>query len=294
MLITETQLKELIKKILLEDAIGIAKGVGKDILTGEVTANVNSGELVEYLESLEKISGTLSEFLGIPEVVWAEHEIASLTEIPAIQSLFKYLGSHVDMFNNLLNAPLVSSVLGAGAAVVPVVIGFAALPLAINQTLKNLASVEGMLRNHHDKMADGLKNENGEMQYDDLAEEFDGNSLIKRLSGANGREDIVKMLAVDMIAQTGSYIIAQKLHGDGIIDKDFLGKVLIQRNKMMDHHVDLKAIQKESDNQIKNKAVMLGLVCNILKASGVSLGPIGADDIVKGLKNAGDFVATVN
>ncbi len=294
MLVTETQLKELIKKILLEDTIGIAKGVGRDMLTGKVTADIDSGEVVGYLESLEKIAGTLSEFFGIPEVVWAEREIEILTQIPELRSLFKYLGSHVDMFNNLLNAPLLSSVLGVGAAVMPVVIGFAALPLAINQTLKNLASVEGMLRNHYDKMPDGLKNENGEMTYDNLADKFDASSFIKRLSGANGREDIVKMLAVDMIADTGEGVIAQKLHGDGIIDKDFVGRVLNKRNKMMDHHVDLKAIQKESDNQIKNKAVMLGLVCNILKASGVTLGPIGADDIVKGLKGVGDFVATVN
>jgi len=38
---------------------------------------------------------------------------------------------------------------------------------------------------------------------------------------------------------------------------------------------------------------MLGLVCNILKATGVSLGPIGADDVLKILKGGADFVATI-
>ena len=294
MLITERQLKELIKKILLEDVTDIAKGLGKDMLTGQVAAEVSSGEFVEEVETLEKIAEALSKYLGIPDVVWAEKEVELLMNVPQLQTLIKYLGSKVDVFNNLLNAPLLSTVIGGVATIIPVVIGFAALPVAIGTTLDNLASVEGMLRNHYRTMAKSQLNDKGKMQYEDLAEKFEPRSFIRKNSGAMGREDVIKILAVDMIAETGAGVIAQKLHGEGIIDADFLGRVLKKRNEMIDHHVDLEVIQSESDTQIKNKAVMLGLACNILKATGVSLGPIGADDILKILKSGADVASTIS
>ena len=294
MLITERQLKELIQKVLLEDIAGITKGVGKDMLTGTVAAEVSSGKFVDELETLEKISETLSKYLDIPGVVWAEQEVEVLMNTPELARIIRYLGSKVDVFNNLFNSPLLSTVLGSVAAVIPVVISFAALPIAIGTTLDNLASVEGMLRNHHKTMTKSLLNDKGEMQYEDLARKFEENSKIRTRSGAMGREDVIKMLAVDMIADTGTYVIAQKLHGEGIIDADFLGRVLKKRFEMMDHHVDMEAIQSESDNQIKNKAVMLGLACNILKASGFSVGPVGTDDLLKIVASGVNMAGTLS
>lgn len=292
MLLTEKELRKIIRQILNEDIVGtIAKG-GEEVLKSKYTdgAVVSTGEIESATALMQSITDTLAKYLDIKDVKWAEKEIEFLMRNPALKTVFDKIAPYVDKIDNLINSPLAAKVLRAGSEVIPILIAFCALPSAIGMILDNLGQVEGMLENQK-KYNDGKT-----LSYEDLAKEFDASSMIKRLSGANGRDDIIKILAMDLINkidanEPGKYVV-QKLHEDGVIDDDFKNRVLKKRFELKKEHIDMKEIQRLAKTaEIKHKGIMLGLFCNMLKAGGVNVGPVGADDVVKLISSATGITA---
>jgi hypothetical protein len=257
-------------------------------LKSTIGGGVETGSVDSYVGQVQALSDVIAKYVDVKEVKWAEKEIEFLIRNPRIKAAFDAIAPKIDDIDNLLNSPLAARVLGATSAVLVVLIAFSALPTAIGMTLDNLSKAEGMLRNHYSIMPKKRR----PIGYTDLASTFEPHSRIRRISGAQGRDDVIKILAMDMIhkenskTSTDKYVV-QSLHEDGIIDDNFKGRVLTKKRELLDQHVDIETVKSmASSAEIEHKGIMLGLICNILKASGVGLGPIGGDDIIKGLSSA--------
>ena len=288
MLISESNLKKLIRNIILENIIGAGGKAGSEYLKSTIGAGVETGAVDSYVGQVQAFSDVIAKYIDVKEVKWAEKEIEFLIRNPRIKAAFDAIAPKIDDIDNLLNSPLAARVLGTTSAVLVVLVAFSALPTAIGMTLDNLSKAEGMLRNHYDKQPDHLR----PVSYHNLADTFEPHARIRRQSGAKGRDDVIKILAMDMISKenskkvTGKYTV-QSLLQDGIIDNNFYGRVLTKKRELLDQHVDIEKVKSmASSAEIEHKGIMLGLICNILKASGVGLGPIGGDDIIKGLSSA--------
>lgn len=288
MLMTEKELRKIIRQILNEDIVGSTIKGGEAVLKSKATggADVSSGVIADTTELIQNVTDTLAKYVDVKDVKWTEKEIEFLMRNPTLKNIFSRIAPYIDRIDNLINSRLAATILRGATSVIPVIIAFFALPSAIAMVLDNLGTVEGMLENQK-KYNDGKT-----LSYKDLAAEFDANSIIKRTVGANGRDDIVKILAMDMIEKeskteaTGQYIV-NVLRKNNVIDEDFKQRVLKKRLELKKQHIDMKEIEQLAKTaEIKHKGIMIGLFCNILKAGGVEIGPIGADDVVKMISSA--------
>lgn len=292
MKLTESQIKSIIKGYLFEDIVGAtAKAVGGQVKKSTVSGAVSTGIIGDTIEDMQLISDSISKYLGVKRVKWTKNEIKALIKNPKMKKVFEGLASKLDYIDDLLSKPGAARALKMASSVSSTIILFAALPTAILMTLQNLSSAEGMLRNHYDKQPDHLK----PVSYDNLADEFEPRSLIRRVSGASGRDHVILILAAEMIdnddKQSKEPYIAQRLLKDKIIDVDFYTRVRDKKRDLLDRSINMKAIEMTSKSAKEpHKAIMLGLVCNLLKGAGVNIGGfIDADTIVAATAAATGF-----
>jgi hypothetical protein len=291
MKITKKQLINIINASLRESKI--AQGI-LDKGVDQIPSGASGGnELEGAISKFQEVVDTLSEAGAIAKTSFTVADLGALGTNSSMRRIILTIARNATPIVSILKSPLFTA-LTMGAQTVSVVLGaYALLPIAISKTLENMGTVEGAV----DRQLK-LKRSSDELPKDyaleitDFAKSFEDRSYLKRVGGMDGRDDVLRVLAMDILSEKGKNISNRMLQ-KGKISKKFHGEVLKVRNKLKaetqptlnDYHARLKELKNAPDQaDIKNKAIAINAVCSVFSLLGfeVELGPvsISADTIV--------------
>ena len=205
MLLTESQLRQIITQYLYEDVKGAIVTKGKQAIKKSAEGEASQGAIADLLGDLNDAGEIISELLKLEDKIeFTEDFVSKLSKTKNMDIVVKSIKS--PKFKSSLSTltkigesalyQVLSQRLTLAAEIIALLLAIFSIPISFVMTLDNMGTLEGSMK--ADKKQRRLDRP---LSLDDYAEKFSHNQgRLTKTTGINTRDGMIKALALDMLS----------------------------------------------------------------------------------------------